>query len=68
MVRIQEGWLGTHRQSGLETPEERLGMEALGIELRVAAGVSVLSHPPYCSSHPAQADHFPEQQQPEGKQ
>ena len=44
-------------QTGVEMPEERLGMEALGRELRVAAGILVLSHPPDSNSLCAQADH-----------
>ena len=42
-------------QSGLETPKERLGKEAVGRELRVDASIPVLCHRPYSSSYPAQA-------------
>ena len=37
-------------QSGVETPEERLGTEALGRELRELLSDPVLRHPPYGSS------------------
>ena len=45
------------RQRGLEMLEERLGREALGRELRVAARIPTLSHPPDSSSLCGQADH-----------
>ena len=53
-------WQRAGAQSGLDTLEETLGMEVLGERTeRVATRILVLSHPPYCSSHLAQADHSP---------
>ena len=51
------GFQQRKEQSVLETPEERLGTEALGREQRVAAGIPVLSHLPKSGSPRAQADH-----------
>ena len=51
--------MGKAGQSRLEILEERLGMEALGRELRKYPPGSVAEPTPICSKNPTQAELYP---------